>query len=532
MTIPKQYSRRNIIKASAALTLASSTLSLQACKEANPDSVFANGVASGDPWSDRVILWTRITVPKTVKLSPGQLIKVNWEIALDEKFKNKVNKGSAYTSDQLDFTVKVDADQLAANQHYFYRFMVNDVVSPTGRTKTLPEGDVEQLKIAFTSCSHFSYGYFNVYARMAEQKDLDVVLHLGDYLYEYGNKDLYRNPFLVDRQHEPVHEMVTLRDYRLRHAQYKRDKDLQALHSTHPVICIWDDHEFANDTWRGGAENHTEGKEGSWKDRSAAAIRAYYEWMPIREPDSRWFTSNDREKAYRRFRFGNLMDLNILDTRFVGRSKHIDKFDGTAELLDDRSLLGFEQESWLETNLAQAQQQGVTWKLLGQQVQMMQIRTFGHYVNKDSWDGYQAARNRLLDFIGRESIDNVAILTGDVHSSWAAEITKDPYDFKKYNFFTSEGAQAVEFVTPSVTSPTIPVPGLQQLVGDAAKALQLENPHIKYIDFKNRGFVRLTITKEKMQADWFHVPVVGIPNKDLYLGWSMYVKAGQAKLHC
>lgn len=520
-------SRRHFMKNSTVAIVAGPSLLMQGCLNAEPDAVFANGVASGDPLSDRVILWTRVSVPKSLKVNEKQKVSVIWSIATDEDLSNIVNQGTVETSSTKDFTVKVDADNLEPARHYYYQFNFYGVKSPVGRTKTLPTENVEQVKIAFTSCSHYSFGYFNVYARMAEQ-DVDVVLHLGDYLYEYGNKDIYRNPFLLDRKHQPEGEMISLSDYRTRHGQYKRDKDLQTLHRTHPMICIWDDHEFANDTWRGGAENHTEGLEGSWEDRAKAAIQAYYEWMPIREPSDRGL--EDRERAYRRFRFGKLVDLNMLDTRYVGRDEQVDKFDGS-ELAEERTLLGFDQESWLENNLMQAKQEGIQWNLLGQQVQMLQIRLFGKYVNSDSWDGYQAARNRLLNFIEENDINNVAILTGDVHSSWAAEITQDPYNIEEYNAFTGEGAKAVEFVTPSVTSPSIPVPGLQQVVGDAAKALRLENHHIQYVDFKNRGFVTLTINQEQIQADWYHVAYVGFPNQMLQHAKRFTVKSGESRLH-
>lgn len=520
-------SRRHFLKASLAASVAPITLSLAGCK-VEADDVFAHGVASGDPLADSVIIWTRISIPKNISIPVNKALNVNvqWEVATTPDFKQIVRSGKAVTSMAVDFTVKVDVTGLAADTRYYYRFTVEKIVSPTGRTKTLPVGDVQQVNLAFTSCSHHAFGYFNVYDLIAKQDDLDAVLHLGDYVYEYGRYDIYNNAFLLDRQHEPAHEMVSLSDYRQRHAQYKKDKDLQALHSKHPVIAVWDDHEFANDTWQGGAQNHNPEKgEGDWAVRAKNAVQSYYEWMPIREP-----VAGKREKAYRQFQFGQLLDLNMLDTRFYGRDKHIEKFDG-AELDESRSLLGFEQESWLQNNLMAAKNNGTKWKLLGQQVQMMQIRAFGQYMNKDSWDGYQAARNRLLDFIDTNKIDNVVILTGDVHSSWAAEICKDPYDKNNYNANTGEGAVAVELVTPSVSSPSIPIPGVQQFVGDAAKVLRGENQHIKYIDMKNRGYVRLAITPEKVQAYWHHVPFVSFKNKYTYIDTSYIIKDGEAKLH-
>lgn len=525
-------SRRNFLKTSLAVTAIPMTLSLAGC-QVETDEVFAHGVASGDPLADRVIIWTRISIPKDVKERVNESTlnaNVKWEVATTPDFTTIVRSGITVTSQAMDFTVKVDVDGLAANTSYYYRFSVEKVVSTVGRTKTLPVGDVSKVNLAFTSCSHHGFGYFNVYRQIAQLDDLDAVLHLGDYLYEYGKHDIYNNAFLVDRQHQPAHEMVSLSDYRMRHAQYKRDVDLQAMHARHPVIAIWDDHEFCNDAWKGGAQNHNPEKgEGDWATRAQHAIKSYYEWMPVREPNRA--QGGSREKSFRQFPFGNLVDLNMLDTRFYGRDEQIKKFDGKAELDESRSLLGFEQESWLQNNLMAAKNNGVKWKVLGQQVQMLQLRMFGQYVNADAWDGYQAARNRLLGFIEDNNIDNVVILTGDVHSSWAAEICKDPYKKNNYNAQTGEGAVAVELVTPSVTSPTIPIPGIQQGVGDMAKVLRGENQHIKYIDFKNRGFVRLAITPEKAQAYWHHVPFVGFKNKYTYIDVSYIIKDGESKLH-
>ncbi|MDY7024954.1 MAG: alkaline phosphatase D family protein [Pseudomonadota bacterium] len=519
------HSRRNFIKSGFTAGLAAiSTLPLSGYRffERPKLSFFQHGVASGDPKSNQVILWTRITLPKAIlKTLKDQAINVNWQVALDPDFQQIINDGLLNTSKEKDFTVKVDALLPVANQHYYYRFSFAGQQSPTGRTKTLASGPIDQAKIAFTSCSHFMYGYFNVYARIAEQKDLDAVLHLGDYLYEYGNDNSYKNAFLKDRRHQPEHEMITLSDYRQRHAQYKTDTDLQALHQTHPTICIWDDHEFTNDANKLGAENHQPSTEGLWSERAQHAIQAYYEWMPIREPSS----DSSREKSYRHFRFGDLVDLSMLDTRFIGRDPQIVEFDGRAELDPSQELLGLEQREWLKANLFQAQQSNVTWKILGQQIQIMQLKIANQYVNKDAWDGYQAERNRLLDFVETQQINNVVVLTGDIHSSWAAEIHKNPYDQHDSN------PLAVELVTPSVTSPTIPIPGIQQLVGDIARIIYRANPHIKYVNIKNRGYVVLQLSHQKARAQWFHVPVVSRRNSTQYLAREYWINSGEAKLH-
>jgi alkaline phosphatase D len=521
-------SRRNFLKGSALLTVMPMSLSLSGCTfKTNP---FCHGVASGDPLHDAVIIWSRVTIPEEISelIDISDLtLPVRWQISLSPTFTQIIKEGVFETSQERDFTIKVDVTDLAPDSHYYYRFVIEEfeepIFSPVGRSKTLPQYDVSNVKLAMTSCSHFSYGYFNVYARIAEIDDLDAVLHLGDYLYEYGNEDVYRNPFLWGRLVEPKHEMISLADYRLRHATYKTDSDLQTLHKTHPMICIWDDHEFTNDTWRGGAKNHNE-NEGDWYIRAKAAIQAYYEWMPIREPQN-----GQREKAYRTFKFGQLLHLNMLDTRYIGRDEQVDIKDPT-RLDPMRTLLGFEQEQWLEDNMLEASNDGVVWHLIGQQVQMMQIHMLGQPINGDAWDGYPAARERLLNFIEQNNIDNVIFLTGDVHSSWAANIAKNPYDWHQYNRFTHDGALAVEIVTPSVTSPSIPVPGLQQIIGDVGKVIKPENPHIRYVDLKNRGFVTLNITAERLTSQWHHVPVVGFKNTQSFIDKTLYVNAGTPKL--
>lgn len=517
-------SRRSFLNQTLAASAVPMLVGLSGC-DVEPEGVYAHGIASGDPLSDRVILWTHITIPKEMKVDLDLVaVGVKWEVSSDRSFSSIVAQGRVTTSKARDFTVKVDATGLAPNTQYFYRFETEGLVSPVGRTKTLPTGKVDEVRLAMTSCSHHAFGYFNVYAQIAKLDNIDAVLHLGDYLYEYGKNDIYNNAFLISRQHQPAHEMVSLSDYRTRHAQYKRDADSKAMLQKHPLIAIWDDHEFANDAWKGGAENHDPAKEGSWEERARNAVQAYYEWMPIRPPNEKM-----KEKAYRQFSFGNLLSLNMLDTRYIGRDKQIKSFDGS-EKDPARTLLGLDQERWLLNNLRKAQDQGVKWKFLGQQVQMLQLRMFGKYLNKDSWDGYQASRDRLLSFIEKEKIDNVIVLTGDVHSSWAAEIAKDPYSLNDYDPFTGKGALAVEFVTPSTTSPSIPVPGLQQLVGDAGKVLHIENQHIKYIDFKNRGFVTITIRNEQVKADWHHVPHVAFKNNQVFVAQTAVVRDGQAKL--
>jgi alkaline phosphatase D len=276
---------------------------------------FTHGVASGDPLSDRVILWTR--------LIPGdgehQEVNCGWQIAKDAEFTQLVSSGSASTNAAKDYTVKVDATGLSPNSHYFYRFLSDNVASPVGMTRTLPEADVSEFRLGVCSCSNYPQGYFNTYRHMANT-ELDLVLHLGDYIYEYA-EGVYANKVATDelnRQVEPANEILSIEDYRMRYGLYRTDVDLQAVHARHPFICVWDDHEFANDCWQDGAENHNEG-EGDFKARARHARQAYHEWMPIRTT-----SAGDQAPIYRSFKIGNLADLIMLDTRQHGRQQPLD----------------------------------------------------------------------------------------------------------------------------------------------------------------------------------------------------------------
>ncbi|HVZ68847.1 MAG TPA: alkaline phosphatase D family protein [Rhizomicrobium sp.] len=280
---------------------------------------FEHGVASGDPLQDRVVLWTRVTPAET---DPGE-IAVHWEVAEDADFRTIAARGKTTTNANRDFTVKVDAAGLKPAQNYFYRFRVGIVFSPVGRTRTLPDGSVKDVVLAFTCCALYPGGFFNAYDDIAKLERVDAVVELGDYYYEYGaNPDDYGMSIgaKLGRVPEPPHEIVTLTDYRTRHSLYKRDKDLQAAHARAPWICVWDDHETANDSWAGGAENHDEKTEGPWIGREQAALKAYYEWMPIREPvPGRAFESINRS-----FQFGDLATLIMVESRLVARSRQLE----------------------------------------------------------------------------------------------------------------------------------------------------------------------------------------------------------------
>lgn len=303
--------RRRLFPAAILLILA-----LSAC-DRTPEIAFEHGIASGDPLQNAVILWTRVTPLDEEDLS--EPIPVRWVIAEDSELDDVVAKGEMSTSAEADFTVKVDAGGLAPGQSYFYGFSVGSQRSPVGRTKTLPAGNARRIKLAVVSCSNHPAGYFNVYRAVADRNDVDTVVHLGDYFYEYGADGFGgETGKALGRIADPVHEIVSLDDYRTRHAQYRSDPDLQALTARHPMIAVWDDHETANDSYAQGAQNHDEG-EGDWGERKAAAIRAYHEWLPIRAPDPK-----QPERTYRSFQYGDLATLIMLDTRLIGRDKQID----------------------------------------------------------------------------------------------------------------------------------------------------------------------------------------------------------------
>jgi alkaline phosphatase D len=499
---------------SAAVALAATPMLSLAERVDDGASLFQHGVASGDPLSDRVILWTRITPAR-----PGGRVEVKFAVATDPQLKRVVVRGRASTHAALDYTVKVDPQGLRPDTTYYYSFSVGDAKSPIGRTKTLPVGKTQSLRMAVVSCSNHAAGYFNVYARIAQRADLDLVMHLGDYLYEYG-----AGQYGTARTPEPPTEMTTLSDYRLRHAQYKRDADSQAMHRQHPLVAIWDDHETANNAWKDGAENHQPATEGEWPARVAAALQAYYEWMPVREVDPANPRKNNRAYAY-----GDLVDLIMLEERLGARSRQIDgsiatpfgaAFTQTGAFTDPaRQLLGAEQEAWLFNRLRTS---SAKWKMLGQGVMFAQLKVPGYglpnaaggglFLNSDQWDGYQPARDRVYEVIkggpGNPGVDNVVVLTGDIHSSWAADLSPDPNNPNPaaggYNAATGEGSRAVEFVGTSVSSPGIDT----DTNGAVAAALASANPHFKYINLHRRGYMLVDVTPERALAEWWYVDTV------------------------
>lgn len=473
--------------------------------------VFAHGVASGDPLDDRVILWTRVGEPLETDVS--------WRVSSDPTLQRIVRRGTTRTERARDWTVKVDVAGLDSATHYYFQFEALGERSPIGRTRTLPVGPVERVRLAFTSCANMPSGYFNAYACIAERDDLDAVLHLGDYLYEFAD-GVYGDGGRFRRSPVPDRELLTLGDYRARHAQYKRDPDLQEAHRNHPFIVVWDDHEIANNAWSGGAGNH-QPEEGDWEARKAAAVKAYFEWMPIRERDPGYASP-----IYRSFPFGDLADLIMLDTRLDGRDPQPRGFDDLDAINDPgRTLLGAAQESWFLTELHRSQLIGTLWRIVGQQVLMGQNTPGGSEIlNIDQWDGYRASRDVVFDFVQSFGIENLVVLSGDLHSSWAQELTPDPWNSTRYDPDSGRGAVGVEFVTPSVTSP-----GPFRSFADPqrrADEVVSGNPHQKWAEVLHHGYATLTLTRRWAQSDWYFTSPITVRRANAFWAKGFRTVAG------
>lgn len=507
----------------------------------NPDwAPFYHGVASGDPLEDRVIIWTRVTPEELTEAS----IEVNWFVATDPQLENIVNTGTFSTSAERDYTVKVDVTGLNAGTTYYYGFTALGKNSLTGRTKTTPTGDQSgHLRFAIVSCNNYEHGYFNGFQRIAERNDLDAVVHLGDYIYEqraraYGDSALAAG----ERAIEPETEIVSLEDYRTRHSLYKLDTMLLRAHQQHPFITVWDDHESANDSWKGGAQAHDTLTEGTWEERLSVAKQVYFEWMPIRDTET--------QSVFRKISYGNLADLILLDTRIEGREIQINDVTDPLLYSPDRTILGAEQKAWLKEQLSTSTAQ---WKVIGQQVIFSELNvgwgalqdTSFTYEGLESgfldiWDGYPAERTEIIKFIRDNEIDDVVILTGDFHTTFAYEVVDTPANVTlvefpglgvapfyvtnpNYNPETGEGAVAVEFAVPSVSSANfdenldVPTAAFFELVinneiVDPGTNLNFgnPNPHMKYTNLIDHGYYVLDLIPSKAQADYFFSPILEV----------------------
>jgi alkaline phosphatase D len=456
---------------------------------------FVYGVASGDPLPDRIIIWTRVT--PAINSLPGSGLGIAtrgvWEVSLNAAFTQKVRTGRFLTAVASDHTVKIDVAGLQPATAYFYRFYALGVYSPVGRMLTAPAAGTAPASVRFgmVSCSNYEAGYFTAYRNLATRDDLDFIVHLGDYIYEYAT-GVYGPPGFAaaaGRTHQPTNEILSLADYRQRHAQHKADPDLRALHQRHPFITTWDDHETANNSWRDGAENHTPGTEGSWADRKAAGIQAYFEWMPLRiqTPTGE---SGEVRRIYRSFRFGRLMELNMLDLRSYRTAQPVGSLDSIAINSSTATLLGSAQTTWTVGQLVASLSVPTTWRFFGNSVQIapVQVNNFlvaqqdanaagliqGLYgipaddnnyrpLNIDSWDGYNIPRNTILGVIAGAQgapnagnpIPNCVFLTGDIHSTFASEIPASPTAYAAAPTSPSRVSLGVEFVCTSVTSDNV-----------------------------------------------------------------------------
>ena len=488
--------------------------------------VFNHGVASGDPLNDRVILWTRVT--------PQQAgpVRVILEVSKNKSFSSIIFSQKLQTSSLSDYTIKYDflaKKYCDSDKGFFYRFRAGNAISEIGKSKTFSENTIS-AKIGIFSCSNFPAGYFNAYQAAAEKDGLDLWLHLGDYLYEYPMGGYATDKAKkLGRVPEPLHEMISLSDYRLRHAQYKQDQGSKALHKHAPLISVWDDHEFSNDAWKRGAENHSEdGSEGDFYARRSAAIKAYYEWMPIRE-------QHNKRRIFREFKIGKLIHLIMLDTRQFGRDKQIQPKDYLTKSgfnqakfyndlnSDNRELLGAEQLDWIESKIINSD---AVWTIFGQQVLMAKLKFpdiskmlkskeipsflkpylkflgLGIPSNLDAWDGYPAERNRLYKTMSNAKKRFIS-LAGDTHNSWVSEL-KDK----------SGNKVGIELGAPSVTSP-----GITDILNldekEFVDSIVRINNELQWMNPSNRGYLSLNCRKDKIIASFNFIKELEQINSDI-----------------
>lgn len=467
---------------------------------------FYHGVASGDPLPDRMILWTRVTPEDSLAA-----ITVTWEISESSSFASVYKTDSVTTTPARDYTVKVDADALKPDQVYYYRFSALGKKSIIGRTKTAPVNAKDSLKFAVVSCSNWEWGYFNPYDKIADREVMDAVLHLGDYIYEYGVGKY--GDTTIGRVNIPPHEIVSLKDYRTRYSLYRLDKGLRRVHQQHPFIAIWDDHEIANNSYVTGAQNH-QPEEGDYEKRKAAARQTYYEWMPIRESG----------ELYRSYSFGPLADVIMLDERLAGRSPEIKDMSDPAYKSDQRSMLGSAQLDWFEQQLKSSK---AVWKVIGNQVIFSDVYLKAVYPkmprNLDSWDGFPVEKKKIVDFISENKIQDIIITAGDTHASWAIESAVDVG--KTYKPF------AVEFGTTSVSSANGDEYKSADTVRLAEQALMKSNPHVKYLDDRDHGYLLLTLYNDRSKAEWYYVKTVRQPDTEEFLAKKFEVRKGTVKLY-
>jgi alkaline phosphatase D len=505
---------------------------------------FSHGVASGEPSSNSVLLWTRY-------VSEAADTKLRAEISDDATFRKVISGGETVASPSRDHTAKIVVKSLKPGKTYHYRFIAPDgSISPIGRTKTLPAGDVSRYRMAIFSCSNLPFGWFNAYAHANAADDFDLVLHLGDYLYEYqrGVYPLAREA-VAGRLIEPAGEMIALVDYRLRYASYRSDPDLQKLHAMHPMIAMWDDHEFANDAYATGAQNHQQ-SEGDWAARKLAAERAYREWMPVRDRDDDvWWTS---------YAIGNLAEIQLTESRVSARSKQPNYGQPTGDepeilrqltafrdgpLFDkNRTMLGATQEAWLANRFAKSKARWNVWAqqtIVGSLVQPQGMENWlpsdalpfvrdrvlrggvagkaGIPSNMDAWDGYPAARARTLAS-AQSGKGDLIVLTGDTHNAWAFDLSHDGK------------AAGVEFAGQSVSSPGLESAFTAVQPDVISKTLVGTNPGLAWADAGRRGYMAVELTRDKAVSEWRFTDSVKARSAALADRKRMETKHGTRKL--
>ncbi|MDY5784875.1 alkaline phosphatase D family protein [Corynebacterium sp.] len=505
-------------------------------------SHFMHGVASGDPTPESVILWTRVTVsPDAVPGSGiGADATVGWEVAVDPDFAQVVRTGTAQASAASDHTVHVDPHGLNPATVYFYRFTYNGVTSPVGRTKTAPAYDaaVDEITFAVASCANWEAGYFAAYRDMAERGErgeFDAVVFLGDYIYEYPTGG-YAGKSGVSRPHSPLHETITLADYRMRHGRYKQDLNLQRAHASAPWIVVWDDHETANNAWRAGAENHIEGAEGAFADRRAAGQRAYFEWLPVRAT-----RPSDGGHIYRSLQFGNLLNLTMLDLRSYRDeqvARHLSYEEG-------RTMLGNEQMQWLASTV---RTNTATWNVMGNSVMVAPMvlgrlpetssdavlanRALGRFaglvsgfpLNPDQWDGYASARKELFDVLAADDA-NVLFLTGDIHTEWANSVIHDGREIGCELVTASISAANVDDWIATATQ--IRVPEDNSVSHLAEGLIRQLNPWVKHLDFDAHGYAVTRIRRSEIGMEFYRVSDVEHPEAAVHLAATKLWRVGE-----
>jgi alkaline phosphatase D len=501
--------------------------------------VFAHGVASGDPDQNSVVIWTRISGATTP-------VMVDWFVATDATFKHVVSKGIFKTDSSRDHTVKIVADDLSPGQAYFYKFAVADIISPTGQTQTLPVGHIEQLVLAVTTCSNYPFGYFNAYDAIAKDASIDLVVHLGDYIYEYGVEGFGGEMGQrIGRNHQPSHEIVSLDDYRKRHAQYKTDQGSLAMHARHPLVVIWDDHETANNPWMGGAKNH-QPNEGSWEARRLASLQAYYEWLPVRDPSN----DSDRANYWRHYKFGDLASLITLESRHTGRSKQISYNESLPDIQSDkqaqefaknvinaadREMLSKEMQDFLKEELNESVSAGRRWRIIGNQsviaksiapdlddpilnnlrhklsvekqqklVERTHIGKYSLPSDLDTWSGYPAARERFYQIAKDANVQDLLVISGDSHSFWQNQLFDD-----------NGQSMGLELGATGVTSPRSIMESLGgQIMQRFDELNTANNQEIIWSDGRYLGFIRLEVNHKGTHADYITVSNVASPTYD------------------